>query len=297
MFHQQPADGVGEERRIDEQDGNLYTRSSFLEFYGEQDGQERWLGSRVPSPLPRFDAPHFQAPELASYGQPWCAQQPHGRPQHCAPQQALWPSLPSTQDEYADSSSTQEMTAASGSAVGGGYQPQHQLRFPHPHRETCDQDYPLHVRSPEQASYGQPQCTQQPHCQPQYYAPQQALAQAGQQPSMRQPRQQAGYAPSEQLQCARALTGNPGIRPYQVPFPAHPQQLQPMPPGSIGLSMPEQAPSRPMQAGVNSFQQGPIPPALHGHWPPALQVLMDAASLLLLPCPFSCFEHAQANSK
>ena len=72
---------------------------------------------------------------------------------------------------------------------------------------------------------------------------------------MYQPRQQAGYAPSEYPQYPQALTGIPGM---QVPFPAHPQQLQPMPPGSIGggigLPMPEQALSRPMQAGVKSFQ-------------------------------------------
>ena len=222
-FQQQPADGVGEELRIDEQDGN--------QWYGEQDGQVRW--SRPPSPLRWFDEQHSHA--------------------------------------------------RSDSAVGD-YQPQHQSRFPHPHREACDQDYHMHIPGimpcPQvslfepnpplvllpgaqahgyaQVSYGQPQSAQQPHGQPQYYAPQQALAQAGQQPSMHQPGQQAGYATAEYSPYAQAPTGIPGIMPYpQVPFPAHLPQLSPMPPDGIGLPMAEQALSRPRQAEVSTSSTRP----------------------------------------
>ena len=72
---QQPQD----ELRIDEQDGIPYPRWSFIQCYGEHEGQLRWSRSRVSPPLPCF----------ASYGQPRCAQQPHGPLEYYAQQQAL----------------------------------------------------------------------------------------------------------------------------------------------------------------------------------------------------------------
>ena len=72
---QQPQD----ELRIDEQDGIPYPRWSFIQCYGEHEGQQRWSRSRVSPPLPCF----------ASYGQPRCAQQPHGPLEYYAQQQAL----------------------------------------------------------------------------------------------------------------------------------------------------------------------------------------------------------------
>ena len=49
---------------MDHEDGNAYSRDSFLDAYGEEDGAERWEAA-LPEAAPAEDGSTLQKPDLA----------------------------------------------------------------------------------------------------------------------------------------------------------------------------------------------------------------------------------------